>query len=104
MFSLAGVPPMVGFNAKLAVFMLAVDAGLAPLAVAGAVGSVIGAYYYLRIIKVVYFDPPAPEFERGTNAVEGGLIALAAVLISPVGWFLLAPLDAWTTTAAKALF
>jgi NADH-quinone oxidoreductase subunit N len=103
MFSLAGIPPMIGFNAKLAVFMAAVHAGLAWFAALAAVGSVIGAYYYLRIVKVVFLDPPAGEFERG-DTIERGLIAVAAVLISPFGWFLLSPLGDWTSAAAKALF
>ena len=104
MFSLAGIPPLLGFNAKLAVFSAAVDAGLYPLAVVGFVASVIGAYYYLRVVKVMYFDEPAPAFARDGDPVEGGLIAAAAVVISPIGWLLLAPLGAWTLTAAKALF
>jgi len=104
MFSLAGIPPLLGFNAKLAVFMAAVHAGLAWFAAIAAVGSVVGAYYYLRIIKVVYLDPAGAEFERGTDPVEGSLIAVAAILVSPIGWFLLAPLGVWTTAAAKALF
>jgi NADH-quinone oxidoreductase subunit N len=104
MLSLAGIPPLLGFNAKLAVFDAAVNAGLFPLAVVGFVASVIGTYYYLRVIKVMYFDDPAPEFQRGGSAVEGGLITIAAVFVSPVGWLLLAPLGIWTMTAAKALF
>ncbi len=104
MFSLAGIPPLLGFNAKLAVFKAAVDAGLYPLAVAGFVASVIGAYYYLRVVKVMYFDEPAPEFQRGGSVVEGGLIAAAAVFVSPVGWVLLAPLGVLTLNAARSLF
>ena len=45
-----------------------------------------------------------PEFERGDSVVEGGMIAIAAVFVSPIGWLLLATLGGWTTTAAKALF
>ena len=86
MFSLAGIPPLLGFNAKLAVFSAAVDAGLYPLAVIGFVASVIGAYYYLRVVKVMYIDEPAPAFQRGGSIVEGGLIAAAATFVSPVGW------------------
>jgi NADH-quinone oxidoreductase subunit N len=104
MFSLAGIPPLLGFNAKLAVFKAAVDAGLYPLAVAGFVASVIGAYYYLRVVKVMYFDEPAPEFQRGGSVVEGGLIAAAAVFVSPVGWAVLAPLGVLTLNAARSLF
>ena len=103
MFSLAGIPPLLGFNAKLAVFKAAVDAGLYPLAVVGFVASVIGAYYYLRVIKVMYFDEPAAAFDRG-DRIEGGLIAVAATAVSPVGWLLLAPLGVWTLTAAQSLF
>ena len=63
MFSLAGIPPLAGFFAKFYVFLAAIEAGLYPLAVAGVVASVVGAYYYLRIIKLMYFDAPAPAFE-----------------------------------------
>ncbi|MFZ5557396.1 MAG: NADH-quinone oxidoreductase subunit NuoN [Pseudomonadota bacterium] len=59
MFSLAGVPPTVGFFAKLAVLQAAVDAGLIWLAVAAVVLALIGAFYYLRIVKLMYFDEPA---------------------------------------------
>jgi NADH-quinone oxidoreductase subunit N len=104
MFSLAGIPPLLGFNAKLAVFSAAVNAGLYPLAVVGFVASVIGAYYYIRIVKVMYFDEPAVPFGRDRNLVEGGLIATAAIAVSPVGWVLLAPLGLWTATAARSLF
>ena len=104
MFSLAGIPPLLGFFAKLAVFRAAVDAGLYPLAVAGFVASVIGAYYYLRVIKVMYFDDAAPAFRRSNAIVEYVLIGAMAVFISPVGWLALKPLGLWTAAAAKALF
>ena len=104
MLSLAGIPPLVGFFAKLAVFQAAVHAGLYPLAVVGFVASVIGAYYYLRVIKVMYFDAPGEPFGGRATAVEGGLIAVMAVAISPVGWVGLGALGVWTAAAAKALF
>jgi NADH-quinone oxidoreductase subunit N len=69
MFSLAGVPPTVGFYAKLSVLSAAVNAGQIWLAVAAVVFSLIGAYYYLRIVKLMYFDEPkdaavaAPAFD-----------------------------------------
>ena len=103
MFSLAGIPPLLGFNAKLAVFSAAVNAGLYPLAVVGFVASVIGAYYYLRVVKVMYFDDPAPAFQRSGDVVQGGLIAAGALFVSPLGWVLLAPLGAWTMAAARSL-
>ena len=105
MFSLAGIPPLVGFFAKLKVFTAAVHAGLYPLAVVGFVASVIGAYYYLRVIKVMYFDAPGEPLSGRTTAVEGGLIALSAAAMSPpLGWAALGALGVWTMTAAKALF
>ncbi len=61
MFSMAGVPPFLGFWAKISVLQEAVNSGLLWLAVVGVVASVIGAFYYLRIIKVVYFDKPVDE-------------------------------------------
>ena len=56
MFSLAGVPPLGGFFAKYYVLLPAVQAGLYPLAVIGVLASAVAAYYYLRIVKVMYFD------------------------------------------------
>jgi NADH-quinone oxidoreductase subunit N len=104
MFSLAGIPPLLGFNAKLAVFTAAVNAGLYPLAVVGFVASVIGAYYYLRVIKVMYFDDPAEAYAGRATPVESAVIAVSAVFVSPIGWLLLAPLGVATMFAAKALF
>ncbi|TKD50832.1 NADH-quinone oxidoreductase subunit NuoN [Sphingomonas baiyangensis] len=104
MFSLAGIPPLFGFYAKFAVFDAAVSAGLFPLAVIGIAASVIGAYYYLRIVKTMYFDAPAPAFAPVDDRVEGGLIAVSAVLISPLGYLLIPALGAWTLAAARALF
>ena len=58
MFSLAGIPPLAGFWAKWYVFLAAINAGLYALAVIGVLASVVGAYYYLRIIKIMWFDEP----------------------------------------------
>jgi NADH-quinone oxidoreductase subunit N len=67
MFSMAGVPPFVGFWAKLAVIQAALGASLLWLAIAAVVFSVIGAYYYLHVVKLMYFDDPAQrtDFEAG---------------------------------------
>ena len=85
MFSLAGIPPLAGFFGKLYVFMAAVDAGLVPLAVIGVVTSVVGAYYYLRVIKVMYFDEPAEAFESpdglGLRLVAIGMAAFTVAFI-----------------------
>lgn len=104
MFSLAGIPPLFGFYAKFAVFEAAVSAGLFPLAVIGIAASVIGAYYYLRIVKTMYFDEAGPAFAPSGSALEGGLIAVSAAFISPLGYLLIPALGAATVQAARALF
>jgi NADH-quinone oxidoreductase subunit N len=105
MFSLAGIPPLFGFYAKFAVFDAAVAAGLFPLAAVGIAASTIGAYYYLRVVKTMYFDEPVTAFPRFEGEVlQGGLIAVAAVFISPLGYFVIPLLGGWTMAAAQALF
>jgi NADH-quinone oxidoreductase subunit N len=104
MFSLAGIPPLFGFWPKLLVFWAAVDAGLVALAVAGILGTVIGAYYYLKIIKIMYFDAPAAPYGRVKAPVETALIFLAALAVSPVGYFLIGPLGGLADRAAGSLF
>src|SRR5437763_9521166 len=104
MFSLAGIPPLFGFWPKLVVFNAAVHAGLVPLAVAGILGTVIGAYYYLKIVKVMYLDEPAAPYARVRQPVQGALILLAALVVSPVGYLLIARLSALTDQAAGSIF
>ena len=99
MLSLAGIPPLFGFWPKLMVFQAAVEAGLLWLAIAAAVLTVVGAYYYLKVIKVMYFDPPAEPFAPARGRVETALIATCALLISPLGYLLINPL---TTAASDA--
>ena len=102
LFSLAGVPPLAGFFAKFYVFLAAIHAGLYALAVIGVLLSVVGAYYYLRIVKIMYFDAPAERFEPMDTP-------LAAVL-GVTGLFILlyfiypAPLVAFAGAAATSLF
>ncbi|SDW32824.1 NADH dehydrogenase subunit N [Albimonas donghaensis] len=84
-FSLAGIPPLVGFFGKWFVFMAAVEAGLTPLAAAGAVASVIGAFYYLRVIKIMYFDE-AGQGLTGSMPLVHGLALGVSALIMGVGW------------------
>lgn len=81
LFSLAGVPPMAGFFGKLYVFLAAVDAGLVWLAIAGAVMSVVSAYYYLRIIWIMWFNEPAPIFEREVGSRLGVTAFVSAALM-----------------------
>ncbi len=104
MFSLAGIPPLFGFWGKFLVFDAAVAAGLLPLAAFGIAASVIGAFYYLKIIKTMYFDAPAAPYAKAGSAIESGLIAVSAA-ISFVGMFAAQNFLASTANAAaKALF
>jgi len=105
MFSLAGIPPMFGFWPKLMVFNAAVSEGLILLAVAGILGTVIGAYYYLRIVKVMYFDTPVGQpYARGGNALETAMIFVFALIVSPLGYLLIGPLGELTGRAAGSIF
>ena len=104
MFSLAGIPPLLGFWSKFVVFDAAVAAGLWPLAAIGIAASVIGAYYYLRIIKVMYFDEPAPAYRAPDSYLESGMIAVCAIAVSPLGYFLIPLLGLTSMNAARALF
>ncbi len=85
LFSLAGVPPLAGFFGKYFVFLAAVEAGLAPLAVAGAIASVIGAFYYLRIIKMMYFDEVGEALD-GRLSMSHRLALGASALAMTIGW------------------
>jgi NADH-quinone oxidoreductase subunit N len=104
MFSLAGIPPLFGFWPKFLVFNAAVQADLTWLAAVGIATSVIGAYYYLKIIKTMYFDDPAPAYERSRDRLEGVMIALAALFVSPLGYFSIPLIDRAAQNAAGALF
>lgn len=90
MFSLAGIPPLAGFFAKFYVFLAAIEAELYLLAVLGVLASVVGAFYYLRIVKIIYFDEPKTTFERlpfeltAIIAVSGLLIVFYGLLPAPV--------------------
>ncbi|MBL8670072.1 MAG: NADH-quinone oxidoreductase subunit N, partial [Alphaproteobacteria bacterium] len=89
MFSMAGIPPLAGFFGKLYVFMAAVDAGLITLAVIGVLTSVASAFYYMRIVKVMYFDEPAEAFDadsgRGLSMVMASTGTAILVLFPFVG-------------------
>ena len=81
LFSLAGVPPLAGFFAKFYIFLAVVEAGLYPLAVIGVLASVVAAFYYLRIVKLMYFDEPAESLRQAT-AIGPRLLLLVAGIIS----------------------
>ena len=81
MFSMAGIPPLAGFFGKLYIFLAAIDAGLYKLAIIGVLSSVVGAFYYVRIIKIMYFDEPAEAFERPIGRELTAVIGVAAVFV-----------------------
>ena len=102
LFSLAGIPPLVGFFAKYFVFVAAVEAHLYWLAVIGVLSSVVGAYYYLRIVKVMFLDEPAESFEpmggelKAVLWAAGAFVLLFVVIAGPIGQA--------AEAAAKSLF
>jgi NADH-quinone oxidoreductase subunit N len=102
LFSLAGIPPLAGFFAKFYVFLAAIKANLFTLAVIGVLASVVGAYYYLAIIKTMYFDEPA----KGFSPMAAELKAVLAVsgLFNLLFFVYPGPLVEAATAAAKSLF
>ncbi|KRB80709.1 NADH-quinone oxidoreductase subunit N [Sphingomonas sp. Root710] len=104
MFSLAGIPPLFGFWPKFLVFDALVRNGFWPLAMVGIATSVIGAFYYLKIVKTMYFDDPAPEYAPAASKLEGGLITLSALAVSPLGYLAIPLLDVASMNAARSLF
>ncbi len=102
MFSLAGIPPLAGFFAKFFVFAAAIKAGLVTLAVIGVVTSVVGAYYYLRIVKIMYFDAPKEPYEAMAPGLRVVLALSSIVVILFV--FLPSPLRVAADAAARSLF
>jgi len=102
LFSLAGIPPLAGFFAKFYVFLAAIKAGLFTLAVIGVVTSVVGAFYYLTIIKVMYFDEPKEAMEP--MRVELRVVLAVAGIFNLLFFVYPAPLVSAATAAAKSLF
>jgi NADH-quinone oxidoreductase subunit N len=102
LFSLAGIPPLAGFFAKFYVFLAAIKAGLFTLAVIGVITSVISAYYYLTIVKIMYFDEPARSFEPMPYELRWVLGATG--LFNLLFFAYPAPLVEAATIAARSLF
>jgi NADH-quinone oxidoreductase subunit N len=103
MFSMAGIPPLAGFFGKLYVFLAAIESGLIGLAVIGVLASVVGAFYYIRIVKVMYFDEAAEPFDRPVGREL--MVVLVATAIFTMFFFAYpAPLLAGAEAAAAALF
>jgi NADH-quinone oxidoreductase subunit N len=102
LFSMAGVPPLAGFFAKFYVFLAAIKAGLYPLAVIGVLASVVGAYYYLAIIKIMYFDEPVEGFYNMPYELR---VVLAICGLFNILFFLYpGPLVGVASAAAHSLF
>jgi NADH-quinone oxidoreductase subunit N len=102
MFSLAGIPPLAGFFAKYFVFVAAIEAKLYALAIIGVLSSVVGAYYYLRVVKLMWFDDAKGEFGRVSGELRvvfglSGLFVTAYVLFG-------GPVGVAATAAARSFF
>ena len=102
MFSMAGIPPFSGFFGKLYVFLPAVQSGYWTLAVIGVLTSVVGAYYYLRIIKVMYFDAAEPAFDARSSSLT--FVAGVGALVTALFFVFPAPIVAAAQSAARVLF
>ncbi len=102
MFSMAGIPPLSGFFAKLYVFLAAVDAGMWLLAIVGVLTSVVGSYYYLRVVKIMYFDAPAPVFDRKPTGVA--FVATLTAVFTLFFFLFPGPFITAAGSAAAALF
>ena len=102
LFSLAGIPPLAGFFAKYVVFLAAFKAGLWPLVVIGVLASVVGAFYYIRIILIMYVDDPEDEFDPIPGEIKL-VIAVASVFVITFALFG-SPLFELAQAAATSLF
>jgi NADH-quinone oxidoreductase subunit N len=103
MFAMAGIPPLAGFFSKLYVFLAAIDAGLYGLAVIGVLASVVGAYYYVRIVKVMYFDEPVGAFDRPIE-LEMQAVLWVTGAVTLLFFVVPAPIVSGAEAAAAALF
>ena len=104
MFSLAGIPPLFGFWGKFVVFQAAVEADMIALAAIGIAASVIGAFYYIKFIKVMFFDEPKAAAPAKAPASHWVVLGICVLMISPLGYFLTPWLGLAADAAAEALF
>lgn len=102
MFSLAGIPPLAGFMAKLYIFLSAIQGGLLALSVIGVLTSVVGAFYYIRIIKVMYFDAPAEKFDMRPASLS--FVIAVTGLFTTLFFVFPAPFVAAAQAASAVLF
>ncbi len=103
MFSMAGIPPLAGFFGKLYVFLAAIEAGLYALAVIGVLSSVVGAFYYLRIVKLMYFDEPIEAFDAPIGREMTVILTTTSLLIM-LFFVMPGPVIRGAAAAASALF
>jgi NADH-quinone oxidoreductase subunit N len=104
MFSLAGIPPLAGFFAKYFVFVAAIEADLFALAIIGVLSSVVGAYYYIRIIKMIWFDEAANAEKYVPMATELKLVLGVSVLFISLFYLFAGPVFDQTSAAAASFF
>jgi NADH-quinone oxidoreductase subunit N len=104
MFSMAGIPPLAGFFAKLNIFIAAINAGLYVAATIAVLASVVGSYYYLRIVKVMYFDAPTEPFDRPIERDMAVVMLAAALFLFPVFPVFQTPFLNGAQAAAKTFF
>ena len=104
MFSLAGIPPLLGFYSKFVVFQATVEAGLIALGAIAIAASVIGAFYYIKFVKVMFFDDPANVVTGKSETGHWVILLLCAAIISPLGYLLTPSLTDLADKAASALF
>ena len=104
MFSLAGIPPLLGFYSKFVIFQATVEAGLIVFGAIAIAASVIGAFYYIKFVKVMFFDDPADVVKGSSGAAHWALLFLTAAIISPLGYLLTPSITDLADKAAAALF
>ncbi|HKM65436.1 MAG TPA: NADH-quinone oxidoreductase subunit NuoN [Acidisphaera sp.] len=102
MFSMAGIPPLSGFFGKFYVFLAAVKAGFWTLAIIGVLTSVVGAYYYLRVIKVMYFDQAEAPFDARPASLS--FVAAFGAVVTAAFFIIPAPIVGAAQAASHALF
>jgi NADH-quinone oxidoreductase subunit N len=103
MFSMAGIPPLAGFFGKLYVLLAAIEEGLLALAIVGALASVVGAFYYLRLIKIAYFDDVIDRLDANNDKADGFILLLSVAFVTGFV-FIISPLMGYASFASAALF
>jgi len=104
MFSLAGIPPLLGFFSKFVIFQATVEAGLVAFAAIAIAASVIGAFYYIKFVKVMFFDEPADVVTGKSGAANWVVLILCAAIVSPLGYLMTRSLTDLADKAAASLF